>query len=379
MKKLMSTRWLVGAPLAGMLVLAGGCAQAEGDADTEAAIRQGPVPVARTINVEVVHVTATPFTDYIRITGQAEAYRDVTISAEETGVIVEYLVEKGQRVSKGQVIAKMDTRVMDAQVAEARGNASLAGEQFERQRRLWEDEGIGSEISFLEARYRGEIANSRLGTLASRLEKMTIRSPIDGVFDERFIEAGEIAMMGARVVRVLSTGRLKITGGVPERFALSVRPGADALISFDIMPERQYEGRIAFVGSSVEQLSRTFPIEIVMQNPGGVIKPRMVANVQLVRDALQNVVVVPQQVVRRSEAGYHVFVAVERNGEIFAQAQPVRLGSSYGSEVVVEEGLEVGDALITLGSRLVDDGSRIRIVNTVAAGVSSPEGADAES
>ena len=227
MKKLMSTRWLVGAPLAGMLALAGGCAQAEGDADTEAAISQGPVPVARTINVEVVHVTTTPFTDYIRITGQAEAYRDVTISAEEPGVIVEYLVEKGQRVSKGQVIAKMDTRVMDAQVAEARGNASLAGEQFERQRRLWEDEGIGSEISFLEARYRAEIANSRLGTLASRLEKMTIRSPIDGVFDERFIEAGEIAMMGARVVRVLSTGRIKITGGVPERFAVAVRPGAD--------------------------------------------------------------------------------------------------------------------------------------------------------
>ena len=207
---------------------------------------------------------------------------------------------------------------------------------------------------------------------------MTIRSPIDGVFDERFIEAGEIAMMGARVVRVLSTGRLKITGGVPERFAVSVRPGADALISFDIIPERQYEGRIAFVGSSVEQLSRTFPIEIVMRNPGGVIKPRMVANVQLVRDALQDAVVVPQQVVRRSETGYHVFVVVERDGETFAEARPVRLGSSYGSEVVVEEGLEVGDALITLGSQLVDAGSRIRIVNTVAAGVSSPEGAGNE-
>jgi len=378
MKKLMSTRWLVGAPLAGVLVVAGGCARAEGDADTEAASSQGAVPVARTINVEVVPVTATPFTDYIRITGQAEAYRDVTISAEEPGVIVEYLVEKGQRVSKGQVIAQMDTRVLDAQVAEARGNASLAREQFERQRRLWEDEGIGSEISFLEARYRAEIANARLGTLTSRLEKMMIRSPIDGVFDERFIEAGEIAMMGARVVRVLSTGRIKITGGVPERFAVSVRTGADALISFDIMPERQYEGKIAFVGSSVEQSSRTFPIEIVMRNPGGAIKPLMVANVQLVRDALQDVVVVPQQVVRRSETGYHVFVAVERNGETFAEVRPVRLGSSYGSEVVVEEGLEVGDVLITLGSQLVDGGNRIRIVNAVAVGVSSPEGAGNE-
>lgn len=348
--------------------LAAGCATAAGDNDDAQAPVDSlgvadPAAFARVVNVSTRTIQPSEFTEYIRITGEAEAFYDIVVSAEEGGVITEFVVEKGDAVSEGQVIARVDARALTAQVNEARASAALASEQYERQRRLWEDESMGTEMAFLQAKYQAEIAQARLENLEVRLAKTEITSPVTGVLDDTYVEIGEIALPGARIGRVLSISRIKITGGVPERYAASVSRGERARINFDILPGRDFNGTINFVGSSVDEQSRTFPIEILLSNPGGVVKPRMVANVQLVRNSVSQAIVTALDVVRRSENGYHVFLVVERDGQTYAQSQPVRLGATYGNEVVVEEGLQVGDRLITLGSQLVDDGSRVRIVD----------------
>jgi RND family efflux transporter MFP subunit len=183
------------------------------------------------------------------------------------------------------------------------------------------------------------------------------------VFDDKYVEIGEMVVPNAPVARVVAIDPVKVTAGVPERFALFVKPGAAAQVTFDILQDREFSGTIGFVGSSVEDRSRTFPIEIVLENPQRFVKPQMVANVQVVRSMLAEAVVVPQEVVIRDEGGYHVFVVVERDGVSIAEARAVTLGSAYDDRVVIEQGLEVGDRLITLGSQLVDDQSRIRIVS----------------
>jgi RND family efflux transporter MFP subunit len=354
--------------LVALAVVATGCASAAGDSEEmqsqgDSLETAAAEDFARIVNVTARTVEPTEFIEHIRITGQAEAYYDITISAEEGGAITEFFVEKGDPVSRGQVIAHIDDRALTAQVNEARASAALAQEQFERQRRLWEDERMGTEIVFLQAKYQAEISQARLENLEVRLAKTDIKAPVDGVFDARFIEMGEIALPGAQVGRVVSVSRIKITGGVPERYAASVARGERAIVAFDILPGREFTGTINFVGRSVDEQSRTFPIEIVLSNPGGVVKPRMVANVQLVRTSLQGVIVASLDVVRRSESGYHVFLVVERNGRLFAEARPVTLGATSGNAVVIEQGVERGDRLITLGSQLVDDGSRVRVVD----------------
>lgn len=343
----------------------GGCSSAQGDSEDQAP--PGSEPVVKVVNVEIVVVELTTFSDYIRVTGAVEAYRDITLSAEETGVIENFLAEKGERVTEGQIIARMDSDILAALVDEARASASLAAEQFERQRRLWEDEGIGSEIAFLQARYQGQIQQARVATLEARLAKTEIRAPYAGVLDERFLEEGERASPGTPVARIVSIDQLKIQGGVPERFAPSVRRGDRAVITFDVLADRELNGRIAYVGSSVDERSRTFPIEILITNPGGVIKPRMVANVQLERARLENAVVVRQDVVVRTEEGYRVYVVVDRDGVPYAEARDVVLGPSYRDRVVIERGLEGGDRLVVAGAQQVDDGNRLRIVASPAA------------
>jgi multidrug efflux pump subunit AcrA (membrane-fusion protein) len=110
-------------------------------------------------------------------------------------------------------------------------------------------------------------------------------------------------------------------------------------------------------------VNRTVPIELVLDNPGGRIKPRMVANVQVARARLADVVVVPQQVILRTEDGFEVFVVADENGRPVARRRAVTVGASAVNQVVITAGLAPGELLITLGQQLVDDGSRVRIVN----------------
>ena len=124
--------------------------------------------------------------------------------------------------------------------------------------------------------------------------------------------------------------------------------------------------RGGYVGAAVDPVNRTVPIELVLDNPGRRIKPRMVANVQVARARLADVVVVPQQVVLRTEDGFEVFVVVDEDGRPVARRRPVTVGAGAENQVVITGGLAPGDVLVTLGQRLVDDGSRVRIVNPEA-------------
>lgn len=338
-----------------------GCGSTEA---TENAAGEGEqAAYTKVVNVEVRPVAASAFTSYVTLTGAVEALEDVVVSSQESGVIERVIVDRGSRVRAGQPIAAIDDEIVAAQVDEARASASLARERFERQRQLWEDEGIGSEIAFLQTKYDAQSADARLAFLEARLARHTIRSPIAGVLDERYADLGEIVAPGTPVARVLTVDRLKVVGGVPERFGPFVSEGGRAVLRFDVLPGREIEGQISYVGAAVDPKNRTFPIEIRLDNPEGLLKPQMVANVRVATERLTDVIVVPQDVVLRTEDGYQVFVAVDGPDGTVAEARVVELGPSFENEVVVAAGLGSGDRVIVKGHQLVDAGDRVREVS----------------
>jgi RND family efflux transporter MFP subunit len=354
----------------GVVALASaGCGASEGASNAAAEAES-----VRVVNVEVAVIGTEPFADYLHATGEVEAMYDITLSAEESGRLVAFPVEKGRAVGRGQVIAELDAGVLRAQVDEARASATLAREQFERQRQLWEVEKIGSEIAFLQAKSNAEVAAARLATLEARLERTRIRTPVAGVFDTKYAEVGEMAMPGMPVARIVSTRQVKITAGVPERDALAVGQTEPVMVTFDALPGREFRGRINYIGARVDSVNRTVPIEVLLDNPAGQIKAGMVANVRVARGQLVNAVVVPQQVVLRTEDGYEAFVVVEQDGRPVARSRPVSLGPSYGDRVVVRDGLMPGDRLVVVGQHQVNDGGLVRIVNRPDSTAAAPGG-----
>lgn len=316
----------------------------------------------RIINVEVSEVAARPFTEVIRLTGAVEAHRDVTLAAEEMGVVREILADKGTAVREGQAILRVEDRSLAAQVEQARAQAALAGESFERRRRLWEDDRVGSELAFLEAKYSSEQAAAALEALEQRLARATIRAPFDGVVEARPVELGSMVSPGTPVARVVSLNPVKVVSGVPERFAPDVARGARVTVTFDIFPGGEYAGQVSFVGSTVNPQNRTFPVELTLPNPGSRFKPEMVANVMVVRREIPEAIVVPQDALVRVADGFVVFVVEGEGAGAVARVRPVTTGGSQQNRVVVTAGLEAGERLVVVGQQQVANGDRVNVV-----------------
>lgn len=351
---IMKRTWTMrGLPLVAAALVAG-CG---GDAQADSASEQTE-GFSRVINVEVTEVRPEEFLEQIRLTGVALADQDVLVAAEESGMIEEILVDKGARVSAGEPILKIDDDVLQAQVAQARAQAELAQQTWERRKRLWEEDQVGSEIAYLEARFAAEQTAANLQGLEARLARTTILAPFDGVLDERRVEIGSMVSPGQTVARVVALSRVKVAAGVPERYAPDVRAGGRATIYFDVLPGEAFPATIAYVGASVSPQNRTFPIEVRMANPRSLVKPEMVANVVVDRRSLDDAIVVPQDALVRVENGYVVFV--EEDG--VAREREVVVGPSQNNRVVLESGLEAGDRLIVVGHRSVAEGDRLNVV-----------------
>lgn len=331
-------------------------------APAESASSAPAAEAARTVTVEVEEVVPRAYTDYVRLVGIVLANRDVTVAAEEGGVVREIYVEKGTPVSAGQPLFKIDDALLRAQLEQAEANARLARETYERQRRLWEEEEVGSELTYLQARYAAEAAEAQARLLATRLERTTVRAPIAGILDARLVEVGAMVAAGTPVGRIVDVSKVKVAAGVPERYAGEIRLGAEAIVQLDVAGGREFRGALSFVGTAVDDGSRTFPVEIEVQNPDGALVPGLVANVGVARRDLDAAIVVPQEAVLRAEDGYVVYVAVQREGAWRAEARPVVTGASRGGRVLIESGLEPGELVVVVGQQTVAAGDYLNIV-----------------
>lgn len=354
--------WGRGVGLLGLSVLLASCGP---DAQADA-VSQGDATRSfqRVINVEVLPLEPRVFEQRLRLAGTVQANVDVTISAEESGVVRSVQAERGVLLQEGQAIFQVDDRILQSQVDEAEARAAFAREGWERRQRLFEVDGVGSELAYLEARYQADQAAAALNSLQERLRRTVIRSPISGTLETRLVEVGTMVAAGTPVARIVQVDPVKILAGIPERYAADVSTSSRATVTFDALGPERYEARVRFVGTTVNPSNRTFEIELVVPNSSRVIKPEMIANVEVVLNEREAAVVVPQEAVVRVEGGFVAFVVEERDGESVATVRDLVVGTTQRNEVVVEEGLEPGDRLIVLGQNQVANGDRVQVVRT---------------
>lgn len=353
----------IGAGALAALVMTTACSGGEAQ---ETAAAADTTRAGRVVNVEVTTVAMRPFSERVALTGVLQAERDIVVAAEESGVIREVYVEKGERVRAGQPVARIDDRVLRAQYDQARSEADLARETYERQRRLWEDEKIGTEINYLRAKYGAQTADANARVLGARLERTVVRAPIGGVLDDRMIEVGSMVVSGTSVARIVDADPVKVTAGVPERYAADIRPGAPVRALIEHAGGGAFEGRTAYVATALDVRTRTFPVEFTIANPGGLLKPGMVAQLELQRGSVADALLIPREAVKRASTGYIVYVVTGTGDKLFAETRAVELGAGAGNEVAVTSGLQAGDRIIVVGQQQVANGDAVRVVEREA-------------
>ena len=331
---------------------------------------------SRVINVEVEQVAPRTFAQTLRLPGGAMAMRDVVVSAEESGVVRRIVRDKGVAVTSGQAIVRIDDEVLRAQVEAAAAQSEYARQVWERRRQLFENDGIGPELTYIEARHNAEQSAANLRALQARLTRTTVAAPINGILEDRRVEIGTLVAPGMEVARIVQTDTMRIMASAPERWALHLPLGAPATVTFHGIPGEWYEGRISYVGAVVDPDSRTFPIELELANPEGRIKPGMIAEVSVVQEEIAEAVVVSQDALVAMEDGQVVYVVEGGGDEARAVMRRVRIGVSQGNDVVIDAGLDSGDMLVVVGQQGLTDQDRVRIVGTHArlAGAEAPGG-----
>ena len=319
-------------------------------------IKKAPLVTAFSIKNEV-------FTHFLELQGNVKTKQNVLIYPEMPGTLEKVLVKEGQKVTKGQILAKIDDGGMAQQVAQLEATTALAKTTYERQKRLW-GQKIGSEIQFLQTKTNYEAQKNTLAQLKKQLDKSTIRAPFSGIIDEVIKNQGNVVSPGpgSAIFRIVNLSNMYIEADVPETYITNITKGKDVEIQFPVLG-KTIETKVRQTGNFINPSNRTFKVEIGVPNQDRSIKPNLTAKLKINDYTSPKAILIPQSIISENAEGkqYVYIVKNIKNNIGTAMQTVVKTGKTQGDIIEILEGISVGDQLIEAGARTVKDGQEVKI------------------
>ena len=307
--------------------------------------------------VKVKDVTGESFKETYKVVGIVKPYTSAKLSSEEGGLISYLSKDKGDRVGKGEVVVKLKKDVDEATYEQSLAQYELAKDNYERTGNLYR-ENATTEQQFTNAKLQLDDAEKTVELFRTRLSKGYVTSPISGVVDAKYMNRGEMTSPGMPIISIVDISRVKINAGLPERFIGQVTVGQTVKVTFDVLPDEDFDGTISYVSPTVDNQSRTFEIEIVLNNSKKKLKPEMSANVIITRHDVDDAVVLERDLIVDNGDEKFVFVL---EGDI-AKKRMVQEDGNTDNKVLITGGLNIGDKLIYEGFRALADGDKVKVV-----------------
>lgn len=314
------------------------------------------------ITTEVIKDTV--FKHYVEVQGNVETDQNVVLNAEYSGVLTNVYVKEGQRVSKGQRLAKIDDGGLSSQVAQQESQMALAQTTFERQKRLWE-QNIGSEIQFLQAKTNYESAKNVTQQFRSQLSKTVITAPFSGVVDEIISDPGQVVVPGQTpVIRLVNLSDMYVKASIPETYLKNIKKGTQVKVNLASINE-EFTGTVRQVSNYINPNNRSFDIQIEIPNKDGLVKPNLIATVKVNDYSAENAITVPENILQENAAGETIAYLYQPINDSIGVAKRVILqtGLSYENHTEVKAGLKKGDTIIKEGAKTLRDGQKVTIKN----------------
>jgi membrane fusion protein, multidrug efflux system len=330
--------------------------------EKEIASEMGDLEENRATAVEVIEIAPREFSSHFTATGTVEALKDVYISPEVNGQISAIPVSHGDQVKKGDLLIRLNTDVTRNNIDEVRTSLELANKIFEKQEQLW-DKKIGSEVQYLEAKNNKESLDARLSTLQTQLELSSIRAPFSGIVDDIMVKTGELASPGMRLIRLVNLDEMKITADVSESFLSAVKQGDDVTLEFSSYPEIRINSNISRIGTVIDPVTRTFEVEVLVENPEQLLKPNMLSSVRIRDYSDPAALTVPSIILKQDFNGTFLFRLNEKANGQTAEKVYVETGRTVQDITKIAAGIDEGDKVIVAGYNIVSDGEPVRVTN----------------
>jgi HlyD family secretion protein len=307
----------------------------------------------------------------------------VAVVPRAAGRLQEISVRLGDRVSRGQRIAKIEDfelqeqvkqqeaalEVSRATIRQREADLQLAQTNAERSRNLFARQLLPKQtLDDTEARYQAAVAQldlaraqntqstARLDELRINVQNTVIVSPVDGFVARRAADPGAFVGQNAPVVDVVDIGRVRLVANIVEKDLDQLQTGDETRVEVDAFPGEMFRGRIARVAPVLDPATRTASIEIEIPNPGFRLKPGMYARVTVTTDERKDALVVPTNAVVDTGGRRGVFLAAENNTVSF---RPITVGVEEDTQIEIVDGLSEGDRIVTTGAAGLRDGDRV--------------------
>jgi HlyD family secretion protein len=337
------------------------------------------------LTVELAKAYKTVLAQEITVVGNLIGDATVSVVPRTAGRLQELSVRLGDRVNRGQRLAKIEDFEIVEQVKQAEAaqevslatirqreaDLQLAETNVERSRSLFERQLLPKQtLDDNEARYQAALAQldlaraqttqsrARLDELRINLANTVITSPVNGFVSKRNVDPGAFVSQNAPVADVVDITRVRLVANIVEKDLKELETGNDAGVEVDAFPGEMFRGRIARVSPVLDPATRTAPIEIEIPNPDFRLKPGMYARVGITTDAQKDALVLPSTAVVDLGGRRGVF-QLQNDTAVF---RTVQVGSEQGSLVEILGGLNEGDQVISTGAGSLRDGDRVALV-----------------
>lgn len=305
--------------------------------------------------VGITPIQFESFNKYVDVQGHVDGDENVILSAKVPSTYTKVLVNAGDRVKVGQVLATLDGDLVRTQLKDLETNLKFVTELYNKQKALW-DKGVGSEVQYLSAKNNKESLEQKLATVKENLDMYFIKSPINGTIDEVMIKAGQAAAPGYPAIRVVNFSKLKVKADLAETYASEVKSGNSVILQFPDI-KKEIKSTLKYSGRSINLLNRTFGIEAEIPSSEEFI-PNMVAVVKVVSYHKEKAIVIPINLIQDSEGKKVVFVADQASKK--ALKKEITIGNIYNGKAEILSGLNEGDQLITAGYQELNDQESIK-------------------
>ena len=322
------------------------------------------------VNVRVCAAEKRTLRPFIESIGSLAPYDQVTISAELEGILDRITVDEGSTVKAGQLLAEIRSTDYGLALEQAsallyQAETSLANTrlEYERKESLYREElltrqqfdDIAARVKLAEAEVRKAKAGHNLAK--ERLAKTKIFSPLAGTVKEKKVTAGDYVRNGAFLASIVRTDQLKLIFSVSEKDVGRLRLGQDVAFSIDAFPKREFRGQLRTIHPSLDERTLSLPVEALVANSDGRLKPGLFARVSLYTGPATERVVVPIISLLYENSTTKLFVVEGTK----AKEKQVKTGSKYGEYMEIIEGLHDKELVVTVGQNNLMEGIPVHV------------------
>ncbi|PIE01819.1 MAG: hypothetical protein CSA81_09925 [Acidobacteria bacterium] len=280
-------------------------------------------------------------------------YRVATLAAEWNGPIVAIDVEEFERVKKGQALSRIDTRILEYQIQEAEANYQYAEKQLKRYQGLHERKAV-TEQALLEVELNHQVAEVTLNRLKLQHRKATTKAPWSGIISKKTIELGDFVTPGQPLYVLLDDTQFRGRASVSGKDASLIKKGLPARVSFQNI-QTEIEVVISKVAPAIDPETRNLEVEVVFDGNSELIRPGMVAELEIEQKTMENAMCIPLSSILEFEDGKGVYLAA--NGK--AIKRMITPGEVNGDKMIVLSGLSPDDHVIVEGQNQISNGTQI--------------------